>query len=224
MGLPSFGPVHFLHLLSLNGYQRSFPHRGNNHYFAMSSYMSIVLQPRTPRADGPLQFSPASLLGGVALARTLDAVNEYFLFIRQRVFGIYSPIASNPEYGLSILYNEELKHCKWLYYELRARVSPEIEVLFDHQSSHSNKERVWKEIYDRMVSRLPTLTGSTALTHTDIFIQIGLLGLSQDQKYPSSTQTTRRLTTVRFLGRMGGSPTSKYMKGGRLRAYPPAMQ
>ncbi|KAI1647758.1 uncharacterized protein F4817DRAFT_315624 [Daldinia loculata] len=158
--------------------------------------MSIVLQPRTPRADGLLQFSPASLLGGVALARTLDAVNEYFLFIRQRVFGIYSPIASNPEYGLSILYNEELKHCKWLYYELRARVSPEIEVLFDHQSSHSNKERVWKEIYDRIgfeVTNPYRFNRINPHRHFHLDRAVGIVvGLEIPEFYPNNLEVNHR--------------------------------
>ncbi|KAI0131003.1 hypothetical protein F4814DRAFT_445145 [Daldinia grandis] len=116
----------------------------------MFSRMSTAPQPRTPWEVNTFRFSPASLLSGVALARTLDAVDGHFLFIRQQAFQIHRPTTLHPDDWRYILHNGELKYCKRLYYELRSRVSPEIEVLFDPQSSHPNKERVWNEIYHRI--------------------------------------------------------------------------
>ncbi|KAI1476487.1 hypothetical protein F4774DRAFT_392509 [Daldinia eschscholtzii] len=104
---------------------------------------SVPVQQEMPPSSDPVQLEivkspPSPLLSGNNLARVLDAIEHAFPFM-QSIFDLdsYDNSSSGPE-------------CVRLREELRLRIAPQIDVLFDENADHMKKERVWKPIGYRL--------------------------------------------------------------------------
>ncbi|KAK6955161.1 hypothetical protein Daesc_002792 [Daldinia eschscholtzii] len=108
-----------------------------------SGSSSVPVQQEMPPSNDPVQSEivgspPKMLLSGINLARVLDAIEHTFPFM-QSIFDLdsYANSSSGAE-------------CARLREELRLRIAPQIDVLFDENADHMKKERVWKPIGDRL--------------------------------------------------------------------------